>query len=68
DGAVLTVRTLRAGSGGGRSRLELAAERDAAADRLAEIIVIADSLREALADEQRKLTEARARTKETLAT
>jgi chromosome segregation protein len=68
DGAVLTSRTLRAGSGGGRSRLELAAERDAAASRLAEITVIADSLREALADEQRKLTEARARTKETLAT
>lgn len=68
DGAVLTSRTLRAGSGGGRSRLELAAERDTAASRLAEITVIADSLREALADEQRKLTEARARTKETLAT
>ncbi|MFG6278276.1 chromosome segregation protein SMC [Microbacterium sp. 5K110] len=68
DGAVLTSRTLRAGSGSGRSRLELAAERDAAAERLDEIVVVADSLREALADAQRSLTEARARTKETLAT
>ena len=68
DGAVMTARTLRAGSGGGRSRLELAAERDAAADRLAEITVIADSLREALAGAQQKLTDMRARTKEALAT
>ncbi|WP_230007416.1 chromosome segregation SMC family protein [Microbacterium sp. Bi128] len=68
DGAVLTSRTLRAGSGSGRSRLELAAERDAAAERLDEIVVVADSLREALAEAQQSLTEARARTKETLAT
>ena len=68
DGAVMTARTLRAGSGGGRSRLELAAERDAAADRLAEITVIADSLREALAEAQQKLTDVRARTKEALTT
>ena len=68
DGAVLTARTLRAGSGSGRSRLELAAERDAAAERLSEISVVADSLREALSEAQGKLTAARARTKETLAT
>ncbi|ODT38816.1 MAG: chromosome segregation protein SMC [Microbacterium sp. 71-36] len=68
DGAVMTARTLRAGSGGGRSRLELAAERDAAADRLAEITVIADSLREALAEAQGKLADVRARTKEALTT
>lgn len=68
DGAVMTARTLRAGSGGGRSRLELAAERDAAADRLAEITVIADSLREALAEAQQKLIDVRARTKEALTT
>ncbi|WP_285137147.1 chromosome segregation protein SMC [Microbacterium sp. lyk4-40-TSB-66] len=67
-GEVATSRTLRAGSGSGRSRLELAAERDAAAERLDEIIVIADSLREALAEEQRALTAARHRTKESLST
>ncbi|WP_298872281.1 chromosome segregation protein SMC [uncultured Microbacterium sp.] len=68
DGEVLTAYTLRAGSGTGRSRLELAAERDAAAERLDEIVVVADSLREALADEQRVLADARQRTKETLST
>ncbi|MGN7967942.1 chromosome segregation protein SMC [Microbacterium sp. 22296] len=67
-GEVATSRTLRAGSGSGRSRLELAAERDAAAARLDEIVVIADSLREALTDEQRALTDARHRTKEALST
>jgi len=67
-GEVLTVHTLRAGSGAGRSRLELAAERDAAADRLGEIVVVADSLREALGDAQRQLADARQRTKDTLAT
>lgn len=67
-GEVLTAHTLRAGSDAGRSRLELAAERDAAAQRLDEIVVIADSLREALADEQQTLTDARQRTKEALST
>ncbi|MEV8238969.1 chromosome segregation protein SMC [Microbacterium testaceum] len=67
-GEVLTVHTLRAGSGAGRSRLELAAERDAAAERLAEIVVVADSLREALSDAQRALSDARQRTKDSLAT
>ncbi len=67
-GEVATAHTLKAGTGSGRSRLELAAERDAAAERLDEIVVIADSLREALADEQRTLAEARHRTKEALAT
>jgi len=67
-GEVLTAHTLRAGSGAGRSRLELAAERDAAAERLAEIVVVADSLREALGDAQRGLADARQRTKDTLAT
>lgn len=46
-GDVITAQTLRTGSGGERSRLELAAERDAAAERLAEIQVVVDSLREA---------------------
>lgn len=67
-GEVATSRTVKAGSGSGRSRLELAAERDAAAERLAEIVVVADSLREALSDEQRALTDARHRTKEALST
>ncbi|WP_159500058.1 chromosome segregation protein SMC [Microbacterium sp. 18062] len=62
DGEVVTRFTVRAGSGQGRSRLELAAERDAAAERFAEITVIADSLREALADRSRELAEARAHT------
>ena len=67
-GEVATSRTVKAGSGSGRSRLELAAERDAAAERLAEIVVVADSLREALSDEQRALADARHRTKEALST
>jgi len=67
-GEVLTAHTVRAGSGAGRSRLELAAERDAAAERLAEIVVVADSLREALTDAQRSLVDARQRGKDTLAT
>ncbi|WP_311245001.1 chromosome segregation protein SMC [Microbacterium sp. WCS2018Hpa-23] len=49
-GDVITAQTLRTGSGGERSRLELAAERDAANDRLAEVQVIVDSLREARED------------------
>src|SRR5690606_7621784 len=49
-GDVVTAQTLRTGSGGERSRLELTAERDAANDRLAEVRVIVDSLREARAD------------------
>jgi chromosome segregation protein len=46
-GEVITAQTLRTGSGGERSRLELAAERDAATERLAEIQIVVDSLREA---------------------
>ncbi|MBF4560701.1 chromosome segregation protein SMC [Microbacterium sp. VKM Ac-2870] len=65
-GEVLTAQTVRAGSGAGRSRLELAAERDAAAERLAEITVVADSLREALADAQTSWNDARTRTRDAL--
>jgi len=65
-GEVVTEYTLRAGSGSGRSRLELAAERDAANERLAEIVVVADSLREALAEAQETWDAARRRTRETL--
>jgi chromosome segregation protein len=67
-GEVVTAHTVRAGSGQGRSRLELAAERDAANDRLSEITVVADSLREALADKVRSLGEARQHTKAALET
>lgn len=67
-GELLTWRTLRAGSGQGRSRLELAAERDAAVDRLSEITVIADALRESLTDAQATWNEARARTRTALET
>jgi len=48
-GDVVTAQTLRTG-GGERSRLELTAERDAAQERLAEVRVIVDSMREARAD------------------
>ncbi|MDQ1206748.1 chromosome segregation protein SMC [Microbacterium sp. SORGH_AS_0862] len=65
-GEIVTRFSVRAGSGQGRSRLELAAERDAAAERLGELQVVADSLREALSDQTRALQEARARTKLTL--
>jgi len=68
SGEVVTEYTVRAGSGQGRSRLELAAERDAAAERRDEIAVVSDSLREALADATRALDEARQRTKTALAT
>ncbi|RLK49359.1 chromosome segregation protein SMC [Microbacterium telephonicum] len=67
-GETLTAHTVHAGSGAGRSRLELAAERDAAEVRLSEIVVVADSLREALAEAQATWNEARGRTKTTLQT
>ncbi|WP_434812097.1 chromosome segregation protein SMC [Microbacterium sp. bgisy189] len=67
-GEIVTEYTVRAGSGVGRSRLELSAERDAAADRLGEITIVADSLREALADAQQAWDHARRRTRETLQT
>ena len=66
DGEVFTGPTVRAGSGQGRSRLELAAERDGAADRRAEILVVADSLREALGERSAQLDRARAETKASL--
>ncbi len=44
-GEVVTAFSLRAGSGGERSRLELAAERDAAAERLSELAAVVSSLR-----------------------
>jgi chromosome segregation protein len=67
-GEVVTAHTVRAGSGGGRSRLELAAERDAAADRRDELTVVADTLREALGEASARLETARQRTKSALST
>lgn len=60
-GEVLTAFSLRSGSGGSRSRLELMAERDAAAVRRDEIVVVADSLREGLRDAQDALRGAKSR-------
>ncbi|MGW8483957.1 chromosome segregation protein SMC [Microbacterium sp. NPDC055903] len=65
-GEVMTAHTLRSGSGGERSRLELAAERDAARDRLDEVRVIVDSLREARADADEQVELARRQAKEAL--
>lgn len=65
-GEIASTYTLRAGAGGGRSRLELSAERDAASERLAEIRVVAESLREALADAQVTWEDGRRRTRESL--
>ncbi|QLD10344.1 chromosome segregation protein SMC [Microbacterium oleivorans] len=68
QGELVSWRTVRAGSGEGRSRLELAAERDAAADRLSEMVVVADALRESLSDAQATWNEARSRTRTSLDT
>jgi len=65
-GEVCTVSSVRAGTGTSRSRLELAAERDAATDRLGEITVVADALREALRDGTVALEAARRETKAAL--
>ncbi|MFI8594892.1 chromosome segregation protein SMC [Microbacterium sp. NPDC078428] len=58
-GEVTTAQLIRGGAGGSPSRLALIAERDAADERLAEVRVIADSLREALGDAQAALAAAR---------
>ena len=65
-GDVVTAHTLRTGSGGERSRLELAAERDAATERLAEVQVIVDSLREAREDANEAVETTRRQSKEAL--
>ena len=66
-GEVVTAHTVRAGSGQGRSRLELAAERDAAAERLTEMSVVSDSLREVLAEKVLALETTRQKAKQALA-
>ena len=65
-GDVVTPQTLRTGSGGERSRLELTAERDAAQERLAEVRVIVDSLREARGEASEKVEVTRRGAKDAL--
>jgi chromosome segregation protein len=65
-GDVVTAHSLRTGSGGERSRLELAAERDAATERLAEVQVIVDSLREARQDADDAVETTRRQSKDAL--
>lgn len=64
-GEVVTAHTVRAGSGE-TSRLELAAERDAATERLTEVRVIVDALRESRAETTERVEDARRRSKDTL--
>lgn len=65
-GDVVTAQTLRTGSGGERSLLELAAERDAANERLSEIQVVVDSLREARDDANEAVETTRRHAKDAL--
>ncbi|WP_417511727.1 chromosome segregation protein SMC [Microbacterium sp.] len=65
-GDVITAQTLRTGSGGERSRLELTAERDAAQERLTEVRVIVDSMREARTDASERVGTTRQRAKDAL--
>ncbi|WP_101845974.1 chromosome segregation protein SMC [Zhihengliuella sp. ISTPL4] len=65
-GDVITAQTLRTGSGGERSRLELAAERDAATERLTEIQIVVDSLREARIDADEAVEGTRRQAKDAL--
>jgi len=65
-GEVVTAQTLRTGSGGERSRLELAAERDAATERLAEIQIVVDSLREAREEANEAVETTRRQSKDAL--
>jgi chromosome segregation protein len=63
---VITAQTLRTGSGGERSRLELTAERDAAQERLDEVRVIVDSLREARQDASERVEMTRREARDSL--
>ncbi|MEJ1155691.1 chromosome segregation protein SMC [Microbacterium marmarense] len=67
-GEVYTANSLRAGAGASRSRLELAAERDAAAQRRDEVTAIADRLRAELQQASQSHDDARRATKNALAT
>ncbi len=58
-GEVLTEQVLRAGSGGKQGRIELLAERDAAAERLTEVTALAERARTDLAEARAGLEHAR---------
>jgi chromosome segregation protein len=55
EGDVLTEHVLRGGSGAGRSKLELVAERDAAQERLVEVTTAIERRRFALAEKREAL-------------
>src|SRR5690606_36836280 len=59
DGDVLTAHVIRGGTGGARSRLELAAERDAAQERLSEVTTAIERLGYTLAGKREELDVAR---------
>ncbi|MET1042950.1 MAG: chromosome segregation protein SMC [Microbacteriaceae bacterium] len=59
DGDVLTEHVLRGGSGGKQGRIELLAERDAAAVRLTEVTTLAERARGTLADTRAALDTAK---------
>ncbi|WP_166873702.1 chromosome segregation protein SMC [Salinibacterium sp. ZJ450] len=59
DGDVLTEHVLRGGSGGKQGRIELLAERDAAAVRLTEVTTLAERVRGTLADSRAALDTAK---------
>ncbi|GAA4764014.1 chromosome segregation protein SMC [Microbacterium gilvum] len=65
-GEVATAHTLRAGTGGERSRLELQAERDAAVERLVEVRASVDSRAAERAEADERLRTARRVSKERL--
>ncbi|MBS1675005.1 MAG: chromosome segregation protein SMC [Actinobacteria bacterium] len=65
-GEVVTAHTLHTGSGGERSRLELVAERDAAIERLDEVRVVVDALRDAREGGSEKLEVARRESRDAL--
>jgi chromosome segregation protein len=67
QGDVLTRSVLRGGSGAGRSRLELAAERDAASVRLTEVSTGIERARGVLDDSRASLTAAQQQAAEALA-
>jgi len=67
SGEVLTAQTLRAGSGEGRSRLELQAERDDAVARLEEVRALVDDLSAQRREATEALQTARAAAKQALA-
>jgi chromosome segregation protein len=65
-GDVLTDFILRGGSGGKQGRIELLAERDTAADRLAEVSTILDAIRFELAEQRGVLSAAKEQSKRAL--